>query len=408
MKRPQAAQIATIGLTIAIIGLAWLIFSAAGQPMTGEAAAVEQYVDALCTADFDALYEVAAVPDHMSAEIFTSRAQAYLASGEIPQPCNGAANLNLVRHLPVPRDFDPRVTEIRLFQHIDLYTEDNGHVVLPLWVFRWQDGRWRVRPDFLGPVVEQPIASGELAAITDLNGIGAGYLQITGKARIYEQSSGALIGVPVSMRTLTRQWEFFDARLFMNDQQTLPLDNSDLLPENEHLDFISARGGYVPQNFELTGILWFRTNEIHEPVTLSFTAYAARSAAPPAAFLSVELPATGETIKPFNPFTAVEYAGIFDGNATFRVLIDATGLPTSQLSVACTSFVIETQSERWLRATECGFAPDVWTQLLLPGERIRADIRFVGYNLTENDLMGLSYRSQDNDNVTRFELWRSE
>lgn len=403
--KPTFSQIGTVGLTLVVIAVSILIFATAAQPMTDEADTVVRYVDALCAGDLDILFSLSAIPDGLSRETFDAQAREYLASGAIPQPCSGGPNVNLIRRIPPFIGIDPRVTEVRLFSRIDLYSADNEHTLIPIWVYRFESGEWRVRPDFLGPALQRPIPVGELASVMDMNNVGVGYVQIMGEAQVHHFDEFLLIGVPVTLHTLAQQWEFFDTRLFLGDLQTTPIDNADLLPMSVRDQFISARGSYIAQNMRVKGWLWYRARSIRDPAVMTFTVSAGRSAPPGSAFLAVQLPPRDAYIRPLNPFKEATFTGFVNENPVFDVVIDASELESGRVEVDCNSFVLETPDTRWLRATDCTFAPDLFRQILLPGERIRASVTFAGYNVSEAEIAGMWYRDQNENGITRFQLW---
>lgn len=396
----------TIGLALLVLVVGLLIFASAGQPMNAAAEVAQSWIDALCNGDYDTLYGLSYQAREMDAITFRERAVSYVQDSQIPTNCAGEVNLNLVRNIPVPIELAPEVTEIRYFAQILIFGPAGLRQTMPLWAYLSQDGDWTIRADFLGPALVNGVKIGEQAALKDVNGVTIGFVEITDQARVVTLQDRYLIGVPVVIQTLSQTWQSYESLLYSDDRRLEPLRDSNRLPESLRGDFMVGGGRPVPQFLRENGVMWYETERIQEPVMLAFIGITRNSGLPHWRYLDVQL---GEAED--NPNALDQYIGMVQLNAAdservvFDALLDASKLEGGQITISCTSFVVQLRNDVWHRANACNFVPDVWTQVLLPGERLRVEIAFNGYGISPSDLRALSYRAQDGQYVERYTLW---
>lgn len=389
-------------LIVGLIGI--FMFAMAAQPMSGEGRVAQEWVNALCERRIDDLYRLSAVSPATGPLQFHELAQNYLESG-IPVPCRGQVDFNLVKNLAVPDSLLSEVKSIRFFSDTMLYGEsDDKNMAISLWLYD-RGSEWRVWSSFMGPTYDRPAAPEHAEPILDSSSTTIGYARIHAPIMAYKVENGALVGIPIEMQTLSQPWERYEAQLFAGGHRIPPIDNENLLPPEWQADFLPPIGGYIPQQIEQYGVLWFRLPSLNDmPITLAFTAGIAYSGTVKSIFLDV--PTTDMIVlKPFNAFADAAFLKIDYDNPEFEVYIDTTGFPSSKFRVECSHFILVLVDNQWLRATDCTL-PDGFEEDFLPGETALIKVTFAGYNvLNEDSMASLIYRRTDGEHILRYNLW---
>jgi hypothetical protein len=387
---------------VAIIGV--LMFATAGQPLTDESETAIAWINALCNRRADDLYALSLVPEGVDAAAFREQVDAYLSTGEIPQPCIVEVNYNLIRTLVVPASLTGRVDSVRFFGQVSMHSDESDYSAnMPIWLYHTGDG-WRVWATFLGMTPERPTAAGDTATVLDVNGSALATIRISPPVTFYASEGGVLVGVPVDLQTLSKPWEYYEARLYVDNHRALAVEHVDQLPEELRQDYLSAQGNYSPQNLHQSGTFWFSADAAAPPMFLTFVAQVPYSGAVQAVYL--EVPVDSATVmSPFNPFVGANLIEITDSSPAFVLHIDTAGLPAGQVRVECSRFILITVANEWKRATDCTFAQGGWEDFL-PDEQTQVTVRFVGYGITgEDQIKGLMYRRGENDDLVRYTLW---
>lgn len=399
-------SILMIGATLVVLIIGVAMFALAGQPMTPEAEIAQAWLAALCDDRTDDLYALSAVPAAMDRAQFEQRVQNYRNSGEIPNPCAGQANINLIRAVPVPVSLREQVAEISFFSEATLLGTDGGQrATIPLWLYHQVDGQWLVWSSFLGPTPETPVAPGEIGALLDTNGLMVGTVQITAPAVVYPAANEVWIGIPLNLQSFTRPWEQYRAQLFVGSRPADTFDQAEQLPEEWRTDFLRSTGGYNPQNLQWSGVMWFRTKTLSDSIVLAFNATVPYSGTLQSTYFTVSI--ENDPITPFNPFSEGRFVGIYNDNPIFAFHIDTTGLPTGSITIDCSGFVLVTDNDEWKRGTDCTF-PNNGGQVFLPDEQMNVQVTFAGYFITETEqVKSVMYRRTSDAQVIRIPLWQA-
>ncbi|MBK8026497.1 MAG: hypothetical protein IPK19_35195 [Chloroflexi bacterium] len=249
-------EVLTVVLASAVLLIGIAMFAFAGQEMSDEARAATTWSNALCEGDMDTLLWMAAVD--VEADVFAGWTASFLASGEIPQPCTARVNLNLVRAAPVPDSLRGSIDRVRLFGDV-AFTGTRGQVMtMPLWLYHRIGGEWKVWAGYFGATTEQGADPGELARLTDRNGLLIGMARVIPPVRTFQAENRTLIAVEMSLQTLSQPWEWYGTQLLAHGRRARPVENADQLPEEWRAGFANANGGgYVPQNLEQIVTFWF-------------------------------------------------------------------------------------------------------------------------------------------------------
>ena len=394
------AVIATI-----IVGLiALFMFAGAAQPLGEQGRTAQRWIEALCAEDVETLWTLSALPPDYDRTFFVERIGTYLRSGEVPFPCVGQVNFNLVRDIAVPSELSAEVTRAVQFSDVELQGTNAETAYIPLWAYQLTGGEWRIWAGVFGAARARAVGYGELAPILDSNGRSVGSIQIIPPVQVYASGGGALLAIPVRLTTLSRIWERSEAYLYVGQTPARRIDQVWTLPEEWRVDFLPPSGGYMPQNIQQTGRLWFSVSDLNAPITLAFTATTPFSGTMQSVFLDVPTADIVQTT-PFNPFAGAEFAGIEAENPVFTVSIDTTGLLSDQITLECSRFVLVLVTEEWLRGTDCTFT-EGFEQTLLPDEQQRVRVTFAGYGATDPaQFKALTYRRRDEGALIRYDLW---
>lgn len=397
---------AAIGLSIIVIVIGGLMFATADQPFTDDGTTAQRWVEALCAEDYDTLYALSAPSITLERADFEQHVHDYLRSGEVPFPCAGQVDFNLVRDIAVPRFLVDTVDRAVYFSQVRLENTDQ-FALIPLWAYHQRGGEWTIWSSVYGAAREGALPLGEAAHVLDGNGLSIGSIQIIAPPEIYVTEGAALIALTARLTTFSRVWEHYEAQLYVGQVAARRVERPEELLEEWRGDFLPPVGGYLAQNFQQTGRLWFSAAEVEAPVTLTFTATAPYTGTIQSAFLDVPLTETAP-LEPFNPFGEVDFVGIERDNPIFAVALDAADLPSNQMRIECGRFVLILANDEWKRGTDCTFT-EGGEQTLLRGERLTARVTFAGYTLTDPEqFRALTYRRRDEAFVIPYTLWQAE
>jgi hypothetical protein len=296
------------------------------------------------------------------------------------------------------------VDSVRFFGQVNLHSDESDYSAsLPLWLYHTADG-WRVWATFMGMTPERAAAAGETATVLDANGAALATIRVAPPATVYQSEGEALVGVPVELQTLSKPWEYYEARLYIANHRAQAVEHEEQLLEELHGGFLAPQGNYSPQNLHQSGTFWFHTNAVTAPMYLTFVAQVPYSGAVQAVYLEVPVEGAAQ-VTPFNPFASADLIGVTDGSPTFALHIDTTGLVADVMRVECSRFVLITVADEWKRATDCSFAQGGWEDFL-PDEQAQIMVRFAGYGITGvEQIKALMYRRGENEDVVRYTLW---
>lgn len=393
--------IIVVTVIVGLIGIA--MFALAGTPMTSEASTAQAWVEALCEGRLSDLFRLSAVPDGVDEAEFVTMSQTYLESGEVPQPCVGQVNLNLVRTSAVPSSLSGSVERVRVFNDVELIGESAGQrAMLPLWVYLYADGHSAVWANYFAATPELPVALGESATLVDANGLLVGYAGISAPVKVYQTEQQTLIGIDLDLQTVSRPWEWYTAQLFVDGKRATPIGFPDQLPEEWRGGMLNPNGEYTPQNLQFSGTFWFSADS-DGAMMLAFTARPPFGGTMRAAYMDVPVDVR-DSISPFDPFSDARMVITPDGNVVFETVIDMTGLDAPELILECGRFALVLASADWLRPIDCAF-PEGGSQHVLAGERLNVRVTFGGANVTADQIESLMYRRQYNNQTIRYVLW---
>lgn len=403
MTSPRLTQVLTILATLVVMAFGFAIFLEAGEPMADDAVIAQAWIDALCERDLDMLYTLSVVPEGMDRESFRERVNRYLDSGEFPSPCAGEVNVHIIRNVAIPDGLEEDVREVRYIPEVQIRYANGAYRSIPMWVYRVRTGEWKVRPEFLGPIASQAAPQGDMVALLDSNNVPMGYIRVRDNALVYEQATGYLVRVPITIQTLTFPWEIYEFYLFAGNLRGRGVLNDWNLPESDKDSFMPAQGGYISQSLQFDTDVWFLLDELNEPLTLGAIGITSRSGVPPTTFFEVDYDLITVEERVFNPFQDVELREHIREVAVFDLTIDTNGLLREDITFGCQSFILEMDDDSWIPAYQCDFVPDVWSLRLGRGERVRTSIAF-DYDGDKDDIRAFTYRLVDQD-LTRYVLW---
>lgn len=387
---------------VLVIGVA--MFVSADQPFTEDGVTAQRWVEALCAEDMETLYALSAVQGTWERSAFAERAAAYLRSGEVPFPCVGEVNFNLVRDIAVPLHLVDTVDRAVQFSDVVLQGANDQVALLSIWAYRRIGGGWTIWAPIFGATRQGATTFGQIGQVLDGNGLTVGTIQIMPPVEHWQQDGEHLIALPVRLTTYSRVWEHYEAQLYTGQTAARSIERADSLPEAWRADFLPPVGGYLPQHLQRAGRLWFSVPTLDAPMTLAFTARPPFSGTTRSAFLDVSTTELAP-LTLFNPFVSARFVEIAADNPVFEIAIDTADMPNAQIRLECGRFVLVTLSDTWLRGTDCTFTEGL-EQTLLPGERLVMRVTFAGYNLGDAALLrALTYRRRDDAITVRYDLW---
>ncbi|MFN8528026.1 MAG: hypothetical protein U0670_05395 [Anaerolineae bacterium] len=407
-NRVSPKSLLSIGFTVLVLLIGIGIFLSAGESISGEGQVARTWLDALCSGDMDTLYATSLTltssTEGLNQEAFTERVRSYFESEHLELPCVGVLDLNQVRSIPVPLDLNREINDIRIFPEASLTLPNGDSHPIALWAYQLASGDWRIVPEFIAPTLESPAAMGTAQVINDSAGLLIGYLTVTGEASVYTDGGDLLIGVPLRMQTLSRQWEWIQSSLLMGSTFGGVIEHADQLPQALRSDFLNGNGVNFGQNLQVEGRLWFRfeaRTTITGDLTLTLLVKAARSGVSLNTYMEV-IPAAAEPIIWFpNPVRSVTLIGRIGSDLIFEAALANDTDRT--LLINCNAFVAVLNSDEWIVPNYCAFAPDTFRLTLAPGESMRAQIKYNG--LEEGQITRLVYRVSDGERLSNYPIW---
>lgn len=404
-------QIWTIALAIVVIGFGFAVFVEAGRPMRQDSPALREWATAYCERDYDKLYAMTFVPEHVERDEFASLAAQYADQQQIRSGCYAEVVVHQARNTAVPAALRELILAARYFPEVDFYIDPTRRRVLGFTTVMTQSGEWLVYAPFITPTQEYRTEIGHTETLIDQDGLPVGYAMVREEATVLPAEAGHLLGVPLTVQTLGDPWMNYRIQLFTDRAAAVPVIFRDQLPGDYQSGFLAPNGGSVGQNLTLDAFVWFVVDDLDSALTLSVTAVTEAWDVSPTHYFTVTppdvLPEPGDDMPGFSPFADVQLVDTTGGEMSFEVTFDTEDMPRDDIALACNSFVLQI-GEEWHTPGFCDFKPDVGTLFLVPDERVTAAIWYtIGDLPDETDAAPrLVYRMIENYSLQVFDLWQ--
>lgn len=268
---------AALTLLIAVIFL--LLMTFAGQPVTPEAARVQQWYDALCdpTLDQSPLWDWTWRGSWTISQLQDAFARYRVRTG-LPEPCTPRVNHNVIYFNWLPPTLSAAVERIK-FVAVNVYgtgrpTEPNliGSVQTGVHVLYDHEGQSRIFPRFfaLSPLGVHP--THQPVPLHNNDGLLMGQVEVTGFPFPYERAGEIRLAVPLRL-TAHRPWGRYEIQAFINGIEVIPEYYSDVLPLEEQARFLPPAADSIAAAQVVEGLFYVM---VLEPVTdfhLAITTY---------------------------------------------------------------------------------------------------------------------------------------
>ncbi len=265
-----------------IVGILFiLLMQFAGQPITPEAALVDQWYQAFCnpTVDQSLLYTLTWRGNLSDSQLQTT-VDAYRAANGFAQGCTPVENHNIIYFQSIPAELSDSIERIK-FVAVNVYAPDQPHtpnhvlsVQYGLHVLFYKNGVVKILPQFI-PDTPLGLHHGLTPLLLYNNdGLLMGQVQLTGQLIRIPQSDVVRYGIPLQFSTL-HTWGRGWFHIYADGLQVQPERFADILPPDQQATFLPPFIEDIPANTLRQGVVWFSlpTNAPPPDVRITLDAY---------------------------------------------------------------------------------------------------------------------------------------